>query len=170
MKKRELPSGIPAIDAVTRAHRRVVSGSLGDTHINILIRLNHGLLMDWLNRHLAAYGISNVSYFTMVMLHSTPHNLANPSELCRATGETRGNMTRICDELVDKGLMQRVPNEEDRRRVDLSLTDAGVAVLHEVIPKLRKEMAAVYRCFTDDEKATFAGLLAKLNQSYEAHL
>lgn len=167
--KQNPQAGIPQIDAVTRAHRRVASAMPGDTTINILIRLNHGLVMDWLNRHLAPYDISNVCYFAMVMLHSTPHNSANPSDLCRATGETRGNMTRICDELVEKGLIQRITNPEDRRRVDLSLTDAGIALLREVVPKLRKEIAGVYRGFSEDEKNTLVGLLVKLNQAFLAN-
>jgi MarR family transcriptional regulator, negative regulator of the multidrug operon emrRAB len=165
------PFGVDdTVDAVARAHRRAASVSLGDTSIGILIRLNHASVMDWLNRHLAPFGVSNVCYFTMVMLHSTPNNLANPSDLCRSTGETRGNMTRICDELVEKGLIQRITNAEDRRRVDLSLTDEGIALLRQIIPKLRKEISAVYKPFTEDEKNTLVGLLIKLNQAFLATL
>jgi MarR family transcriptional repressor of emrRAB len=162
-------SALDTIDAITRSHRRVASGSLGDTHISILIRLNQGLIMDWLNRHLAPFGVSNVCYFTMVMLHSTPRNLANPSELCRVTGETRGNMTRICDELVEKGLIQRITNAEDRRRVDLSLTDDGIALLRQIVPTLRKDIAVVYKAFSEDEKSTLVSLLVKLNQAFHAN-
>ncbi|MFM0213094.1 MarR family transcriptional regulator [Paraburkholderia sediminicola] len=162
--------GIDTIDAVARAHRRAASMSLGDTNIGILIRLNHGFVMDWLNRHLAPFGVTNVCYFTMVMLYSTPDNLANPSDLCRATGETRGNMTRICDELVEKGLIQRITNADDRRRVDLSLTDEGIAMLRQIVPKLRKEIAGVYKAFTEEEKSTLVGLLTKLNQAFVANL
>lgn len=168
--KNILQSGIDTIDAVARSHRRAASVSLGDTNISILIRLNHGSMMDLLNRHLAPFGVSNVCYFTMVMLHSTPHNLANPSDLCRATGETRGNMTRICDELVEKGLIQRITNSDDRRRVDLSLTDEGIALLRQIVPKVRKEISGVYKAFTEEEKGTLVGLLTKLNQAFSASL
>ena len=107
----------------------------------------------------------------MMVLYSRPENLANPSELSDATGETRGNMTRICDELVDKGLVRRVPNAEDRRRVDLSLTDAGMALLNAVAPQLRQNADDFYkRTFTKSEKATLQQLLAQFSAALAAEL
>jgi hypothetical protein len=142
---KKIPSGTPdSLEAVARAHKRVASATLGDAHINILIRLNYGMVMDLLNHHLAQFNLSNVGYFAMMMLYSTSDNLANPSELCRMTGETRGNMTRICDELVGKGLM--------------------------AVPVLRKAVASVYRHFSDEEKSTLASLLGKLHRSLEDSL
>jgi MarR family transcriptional repressor of emrRAB len=168
---KKIPSGTPdSLEAVARAHKRVASATLGDAHINILIRLNYGMVMDLLNHHLAQFNLSNVGYFAMMMLYSTSDNLANPSELCRMTGETRGNMTRICDELVGKGLMRRITNPEDRRRVDLSLSEEGIALLGKAVPVLRKAVASVYRHFSDEEKSTLASLLGKLHRSLEDSL
>jgi len=42
----------------------------------------------------------------MVALRSRPDNLVDSSELCDATGESRGNMTRICDDLVEVTLQR----------------------------------------------------------------
>ena len=114
---------------VARTHRRISGVALGDVKIGVLIKQSHELIMDDLNNRLAPYGLSHVAYFAMNTLYSITDNLANPSELCAITGETRANMTRICDDLVEKALMRRVTNLEDRRRVDLSLTDEGIALL-----------------------------------------
>jgi len=76
-------------------------------------------------------------------------------------------MTRICDELVDKGLMRRVTNQEDRRRVDLSLTDEGVALLKTAVPELRKKTHVMMSIFSEAEKATLVDLLTRLNQKLE---
>ena len=154
-------------DIVTRAHHRVTGAPLGDVRVPILIRQSHGLIMDGLNTRLAPYGLSHVAYFAMNMLHSTSDNLANPSDLCVITGETRANMTRICDDLVEKGLMHRVPNLEDRRRVDLSLTEKGIALLKTIVPELRKKTQTMMKVFSEEEKATLIALLTRLNQSLE---
>jgi MarR family transcriptional regulator, negative regulator of the multidrug operon emrRAB len=164
-KKRLSQSETEAI--VTRAHQRAAGGPLGDVKIGILIRQSHSLLMDTLNRYLAPFGLSTGSYFAMNMLYGKAENLANPSELCLITGETRANMTRICDELVEKNLMHRVTNLEDRRRVDLSLTDAGVALLKRVVPALREKNQTMLSVFDEEEKAMLVTLLSRLNQRLE---
>jgi len=155
---------------VTRAHQRASGSDMGDVRINILVRRNNCLSMELLNRFLAPYGVSNVGYFAMMMVYSTSDNLANPSEICRATGETRGNMTRICDELVDKGLMQRVTNPDDRRRVDLSLTDKGAALLNTVVPALRDHIKELFAPFSEAEKNDLVQLLLKFNQALMSHI
>lgn len=157
------------LDVVTRSHERVSGVVLPELYINILIKLNYALLMDLMGKNLAPHALSPVSYITMVRLYSNSNNLANPSELSQFTGETRTNMTRICDDLVSRGLMHRVASADDRRRIDLSLTDAGIELLHTVIPALRKKSAVVYSVFSEQEKELFASLLTKLNHSLEAN-
>ena len=154
-----------AMDAAERAHKRATGGGgLGDIAIYIQMRACNVMMQERLGRLLEPHTISSLGYITMMVLYSRPENLANPSELSDATGETRGNMTRICDELVDKGFVRRVPNVEDRRRVDLSLTDAGMGLLNTIAPKLRQNADDFYkRTFTKTEKATLQQLLAKFS-------
>jgi len=161
-----------AMDAAERAHNRATGGGgLGDVAIYIQMRACNVMMQERLGRLLEPHGISSMGYITMMALYSRPENLANPSELSDTTGETRGNMTRICDELVDKGLVRRVPNAEDRRRVDLSLTDAGVALLNTLAPQLRANADDFYkRTFTKTEKATLQQLLAQFSAALAAEL
>ena len=151
--------------AAERAHKRATGdGGLGDIAIYIHMRACNVMMQERLGRLLQPHGLSSLGYITMMALYSRPENLANPSELSDATGETRGNMTRICDELVDKGFVRRVPNAEDRRRVDLSLSDTGMALLNDLAPKLRSNAAGFYqRNFTKAEKATLQQLLAQFS-------
>jgi len=129
------------------------------------------MMAERLNRLVEPHGLTSVSYITMMALYSRPENLANPSELSEATGETRGNMTRICDDLVDKGWMRRVPNPEDRRRVDLSLTESGIALLKIVAPQLRQNADDFYtRVFSKTEKATLQQLLAQFSEALASEL
>jgi len=153
---------------VDLAHQRAAGVPLSaEVRISVLIKHNASLLHDVLNRTVEPYGISAVAYMAMMTLQSMSENLANPSELCIATSETRSNMTRITDELVDKGLIKRVPNEEDRRRVDLSLTDAGMQLLRTIVPIIRGKMQTVFSVFTDESKAAFELELIKLKQVLE---
>lgn len=153
---------------VACAHMRAAGVTLGDVRTCVLIRHTNGLIAYLLNHLLAPYRLTGVGYFAMMMLRSTPDNLANPSDLCMVTGETRANMTRICDDLVDKGLLQRVPNPNDRRRVDLSLSAAGVALLETVVPMVRDRADSMFDIFSEEERASLHNLLLRLNQKLES--
>jgi len=167
---KKTPPSTEIMKLVTRSHERVAGTATTELHVNLLIRLNSGLMTDFLALHLAPYELSPVSYFTMMRLYSNANNQANPSELSTFTGETRTNMTRICDDLVNRGLMHRVTSIEDRRRIDLSLTDEGITLLHTVLPVLREKCAIIYSVFTNDEKKVLESLMTKLNHALEANL
>ena len=157
--------------AAERAHLRATGGGLGDIAIYILVRSCNVMMSERLGNLLAPHDLTGLGYITMMALYSRAENLANPSELSEATGETRGNMTRICDELVDKGWMRRVPNADDRRRVDLSLTDSGMALLNELAPQLRQNADDFYkRSFTKAEKTTLLHLLTKFSEALASEL
>jgi DNA-binding MarR family transcriptional regulator len=171
MNNQERNRSIHSMAAAERAHARATGGGLGDIAIYIQMRTCNVMMNERLGRLLEPFELTSVGYITMMALYSGVENLANPSELSKATGETRGNMTRICDELVDKGWMQRVPNPEDRRRVDLSLTDSGMALLNKVAPQLRQNADDFYkRTFSKTEKATLQQLLAKFSEALATDL
>ncbi|MEK9776619.1 MAG: MarR family transcriptional regulator, partial [Quisquiliibacterium sp.] len=70
----------------------------------------------------AAHGVSASAWTALVMLHSMPQERANPSLLSTQLAQSRTHMTRIADELVSKGLVEREPDSIDRRRIELVLT------------------------------------------------
>ena len=107
MNEKEQQNQIMPVEIASRAHQRAGGTALGDVELNVLIRSNSSMLTDLASAYLAPFGLSTVAYISMMVLYGMPEQHANPSALCTATGETRGNMTRICDELVAKGLIHR---------------------------------------------------------------
>ena len=173
MNNPERNRSIQTMEAADRAHKRATDGAsgLGDVAIYVLVRSCNIMMSERATRLLEPHGLTAVGFITMMSLYSRPENLANPSELSDVTGETRGNMTRICDDLVDKGWMRRVPNAEDRRRVDLSLTDAGMALLKTLAPHMRKNADDFYnRTFTKAEKLALQQLLTKFSAALATEL
>ncbi len=62
------------------------------------------------------------------------------SELATAKNISRPAISQAVDVLVKKGLLTRVQSTEDRRYVDLALTDAGNNLLDTVFQETRKWM------------------------------
>jgi DNA-binding MarR family transcriptional regulator len=65
------------------------------------------------------------------MLTFIEHGAPPIAELGRRLAMKRPNVTKLIDGLVERGLALRARNSEDRRRVDLSVTDSAEALLLE---------------------------------------
>lgn len=87
------------------------------------------------------------------------------SELCKGISYDAGAMTRMLDRLEAKGLVRRTRSPEDRRLVNLELTQAGKAAY----PRLREISMQVLnrsmRDFSQDEAKTLQNLLQRLTKN-----
>jgi len=82
--------------------------------------------------------------------------------LARESHVNCGAMTRMLDRLEVKELLRRCRSADDRRVVNLKLTDKGQAVGKELLPIVRQELQVHLRDFTDEEISTLIGLLSRM--------
>lgn len=87
------------------------------------------------------------------------------SELCKGISYDAGAMTRMLDRLEAKGLVRRTRSPDDRRLVNLELTQAGKAAY----PRLREVSMRVLnhslRDFTLEEAKTLERLIERLGRN-----
>ncbi len=96
------------------------------------------------NAVLKPYELNYVTYTALMMMYGSEQQTLTPSELSNATGEKPTNVTRICDELLHKGLIERYPSTEDRRRVVLRLTARGERQIEQFQPKIWETLNQLY--------------------------
>ena len=159
-------------ERVERSHQMVLGQpqGLGTIQINLLVKYNAWLMQELLNKGLEDFGLTASAYIAMTMINSSTDHTANPSDLSLCTGETRANMTRICDDLVAQGLLQRVTSSVDRRRIDLSLTEKGLDLLKDIVPKIREKNRKIFSVFSDDEREALEKSLLKLVNAIESYV
>lgn len=75
--------------------------------------------------------------------------------------EKSPNTTRLMDKLIDKGLMERVRCESDRRIVYVMITDKGLDLLSEMDLSFETNNLLAAK-LTDEEAEVLSGLLDKL--------
>lgn len=84
------------------------------------------------------------------------------AELARETQVDVGAMTRTLDRLEMKGLVRRVRSSEDRRVVNVELTDDGRATAKEIPAVLCRVQNTHLRGFTHDEWQQLRTLLRRV--------
>jgi DNA-binding MarR family transcriptional regulator len=84
------------------------------------------------------------------------------AELARGCQQDAGSMTRLLDRLEAKGLVRRVRSGEDRRVVNIELTDEGRAAARRIPAVLCGVQNAYMRGFSVQEWQTLKGLLRRV--------
>src|SRR5260370_23176546 len=100
-----------------------VSTYKAQSSVGYLIKRAHSLMLDVMEPVLEDRGFSFVQY---VMLSWLRDGLAlNPKDICFQFRHNSGALTRVIDQLAQRGLLERIRRDRDRRKVELQLTAGG---------------------------------------------
>lgn len=96
-----------------------------------------------------------------------PYQLS-PGQLLRATLVTSGTMTNRIDRLAAAGLVERHPDPQDKRGVQVRLTEAGLTRVDAAFADLLGREQAILEALTPDQRETLAVLLRTLLIPFDA--
>lgn len=161
-------SAVEARIAIT--HRRSPGFPVQHATLIRLVRHITKRSQDMTNVALKPYGLNIASYNLLIALYGTEDNRMNASLLAEAAGEKRTNLTRLCDELVARALIERETGVADRRSVVVSLTAAGSQLIEAVMPAMQRLLLQVYGNLSSAEMKQLAALLRKQLVAIDRHL
>jgi MarR family transcriptional repressor of emrRAB len=124
-------------------------------------------LTSRLDHLLAPAGLAELEFRLLLNLFARG-GAAYPGELCPALAQSPANLTRISDLMVERGLITRTPDPEDRRKLALSLTPAGESLTKELAPQLTGYMTRLFRDFSEKDRDQFMGYLKRLVGALDA--
>ncbi|GAB2181176.1 MarR family transcriptional regulator [Denitratisoma sp. agr-D3] len=134
--------------------------------IGYLIKRLSLVITRELDRRMEGLGLTDAQWKPLLGLQQGVGKTA--ADLARAACHDTGAVTRLLDRLESKELISRVRSEEDRRVVNLELTDAGRQVAEEV-PKVIAHLAnQVLTGFSDEEFQQFKTLLKRALDNAQA--
>ncbi|KAB7771362.1 MarR family winged helix-turn-helix transcriptional regulator [Xanthomonas maliensis] len=117
---------------------------------------------------LKSYGISPPEYDILMMLYGTPTQSITPTEVAEAASEKPANITRLTDQLCEKGLIGRATSAEDRRKITLTLLPAGLALIERMLPDARDLLMAQVAEIGEAEQVRLEKLLKKMLAGVDA--
>jgi len=104
---------------------------------------------------LAQYGLTYPQYLVMLVIWEDGSQTA--SAIAKRLRLPPSAITPLVDKLVERGVVQRIPSEFDRRQIAIEMTEEGYA-LKDKISEVRKEVA----CRTGMEQAEITQLVGVL--------
>lgn len=118
---------------------------------------------DRMEKAYASYGISRGEFDVLATLRRAgePYTLS-PRELSATLMLTTGGMTGRLDKLERAGLLRRSPDPHDRRGLQVTLTEKGLALIDEAVGSGLAAQTAALSGLDAEEAGQLAGLLRKL--------
>jgi MarR family transcriptional regulator for hemolysin len=89
-------------------------------------------------------------------------------DLSRRLGIEKASSTAVLDSLEKRGLIRRVRNESDRRRTEIRLTAAGLALTEQLIRRAIAINMIARQGLTDEDMRTFLKVLTAMTANLNA--
>ena len=113
---------------------------------------------DLLRRH---GSVPLAHWRVLLILHD---NLATTQkEIVERAEFDKGQVSRIVERLVNEGLLVSESDSEDKRVLNLHLTNAGREMMSRLIPVMRQRRSHLISPFSDEELATLFDFLDRLD-------
>lgn len=101
------------------------------SNLGLLFRQVRDAMWAQMERELAQAG-HDLTFSQFITLKELAVGTAGVTELARAAQLNPGAMTRLLDKLEGRGLVTRVADPDDRRALNIHLTDAGLAIWEDI--------------------------------------
>ena len=125
-----------------------------------LMRQILGTVAHEVERQLAHTDLTNAQWVPLYKLYIG--SATTVAELARQSNLDAGAMTRLLDRLEAKNLCKRVRSEEDRRVVNITLTEAGKQAAQEIPQVLSRVQNAHLAGFSAEEFEALKGYLRRI--------
>ena len=128
--------------------------------IGYLMRQIVGISSQVIDERMAVHGLTDAQWKPLVMIRQAQCRTA--AELARRSCCDAGAVTRLLDRVEAKGLVQRSRSQEDRRVVNLELTEEGERAAEVVPHVLADVLNAMLAGFSEAEVEQLKNYLQRL--------
>ena len=112
------------------------------------------------------------SELTMIQLRTVifveRKGIVKPTEIAKKFSITPASVTSQIDKLVEQGWLERKYNQDDKRVIEVVLTQKGKSRLAEMKKELVDNCNWIFKTLDKQEQETLFDLVSRLNRSYIA--
>ena len=134
--------------------------------VGYLMRMCSNLLLPQMEALFQDQELTFSQWTTLVALHDG--RITTPGDLAQNICHDAGSLTRLIDQMVERGLVTRGRSETDRRVVTLSLTPRGRSLVEALGPRVMNMWNGLLAGFTHAEVDSLIDLLTRLVVAAEA--
>ena len=107
-------------------------------------------------------GLRQVTFAVLAIVAANPG--INQGAVGRILGIKRANMVALINELIDKGLIDRLTDPRDRRAFALRTTAVGGVAMRDATARIHAHETRMLAGFSDSEKTLLLSLLERIER------
>jgi DNA-binding MarR family transcriptional regulator len=112
-------------------------------------------------KQLKPFGLTNQQYNVLRILRGQGKNYISVNAISERMIDKMSNVSRLVDKLVDKQLVERRVNKEDRRQADIVINQTGLDLI-KAIEETEGALKENFNTLTEEEAKQLNALLDKL--------
>jgi MarR family transcriptional regulator, organic hydroperoxide resistance regulator len=131
-----------------------------ETFPSIMRKLMHGI-----HRKVKDSNLNKSQYRTLFLVHY--HKESTMGEISRHMNMEKGSFTGVVDSLIEQGLLKRKQDGQDRRKVNLEISEEGLRVIKKVEGMLYRELEKKLEVLTEKDREKFLHAVRDLHEMAE---
>ena len=128
-----------------------------------IITMGHWVT-DQISKELKEFGMTEPQFNVLRVLRSAKGEPLTVQEILNNMVQRSSNVTRIIDKLLKKGYVNRQECATNRRKMDITITEAGREILEKLDAKVYDFHRPRMDKLTEEELVTLKALIQKLKQ------
>ncbi|WP_187379717.1 MarR family winged helix-turn-helix transcriptional regulator [Vibrio cholerae] len=150
------------VDAIL-AQWRSVRPDLDCSSMGVVGRLRqtNGIWKTKLDQVFDGFGLSCIEFDILATIRRNAREIT-PTELYQTLMLSSGAISTRIEQLVQRGLVQRVASEEDRRSCKVTLTEQGITLIDQALNAHVTNMNRMLAVLTEQEQRQLEQLLKKI--------
>lgn len=133
--------------------------------INFLLSKSQNLVLSYFKEQLSSYGITPVQYGVLKCLWDEEH--LSPGKIAQRLYLDSSTITGILDRVEDKNFIKREPHPEDRRSLQIVLTDKGRDIQTDLEKEIIKANKYVLKKLKNKEQVRLKKYLELISQQLQ---
>lgn len=101
---------------------------------------------------LKEFGITHIQFNILRILEAEQPAKLSLGDISNGLLFKTSDVSRLIDRLVSRGLIHRMICPKNRRRVEISITEEGLAVIQQAVPKIESTFNGFYKSQVSEEE------------------
>jgi len=141
-----------------------MEGRMDKTYLRAMLKIvsTGHWLTDSITRELKEFDATEPQFNVLRVLNAKPEIPCSVQEIQHGMMQKSSNVTRIVDKLLKKGYVNRELNEDNRRKVDISITPEGQLFLKKLESRVFAFHEPLHKNLSPEECETLTYLINKL--------
>ena len=152
-------------ESVLKLKEMFPSVDVASFEAELMLERTHRVIGNDRDGHWGQYGLTGIRVILLRLLYAAESRRMTMGDIATRMNLGPNNVTQLVDALAERGLVERIAGEDDKRVVYATLTARGRELFALVLPQNARRIEQAWAPLSEREKKTLRHLLARVRMN-----